>query len=255
MYAPERQALLAERLDATGRLSVADLAEELGVSSETVRRDLAVLERHGLARRVHGGAVQARTVRAVETGVSERVSENAAEKNRIALAALEFLPPTGGSVIADAGTTVMDVIAHLPADRELNVITHSVHTSAALAVHPQVALHVIGGRVRGVTGAAVGTETTNAYAEVNADVVLLGANGLDPVRGFTTPDYEESAVKRAIVGAGRRVVALVDSSKLDLVHLFCFAKVGDVDVVVTDSDATDAQRGRLRETGLEVVIA
>src|ERR1700757_2020100 len=98
MYAEERQQAIAELVMSRGRASVADLAQTYDVTTETVRRDLAVLDRAGILRRVHGGAVPARALHVVEPGVIERETTRAEDKEAIAHAALEYLPLSGGSV-------------------------------------------------------------------------------------------------------------------------------------------------------------
>src|SRR6476469_3129342 len=105
MYAEERQQAMAQLVAARGRLSVAALADEYDVTTETVRRDLSVLERMGLLRRVHGGAVPAHSLSAIEFGLAERDHANIEEKDRIARAAVDLLPPAGSTVLLDAGST------------------------------------------------------------------------------------------------------------------------------------------------------
>src|SRR5689334_17006913 len=105
MYAEERQNAIASLVAKTGRVAVNDLADDFNVTTETVRRDLAALSRSGIVRRVHGGAVPARTLVSLEVDVAERTSRQASEKDRIAKTALKFMPAAGGSVIFDAGTT------------------------------------------------------------------------------------------------------------------------------------------------------
>ncbi|PRC49959.1 D-beta-D-heptose 1-phosphate adenosyltransferase, partial [Mycobacterium sp. ITM-2017-0098] len=107
-------------------------------------------------RRVHGGAVPVRGLHLVEPGVGERDVTRAEHKDAIAAAAAEFFPLTGGSVLLDAGTTTMRIAAQIPTDRDLVVVTNSVPIAARLATMPSVSLQVLGGRVRGVTQAAVG---------------------------------------------------------------------------------------------------
>src|SRR6476619_2998297 len=136
MYAEERQQAIASLVITQGRASVAELAETYDVTTETVRRDLAVLDRAGLVRRVHGGAVPVRALRLVEPGVGERENTRAEHKDAIAAAAAEFFPLSGASVLLDAGTTTSRIAAVLPTDRELNVVTNSVPIAARLAGMP-----------------------------------------------------------------------------------------------------------------------
>jgi DeoR family fructose operon transcriptional repressor len=255
VYAAERQQLLAGRLHSDGRLAVIDLADELGVSSETIRRDLAVLERDGLAQRVHGGAVAARALTILEPGLAQRTSTNAEQKERIAREAAKFLPEPGGSLVLDAGTTISHLVDVIPLDHPLTVLTHAIPTAAKLTAIPSVNLHLLGGRVRGVTAAAVGQSTVDALAAVQVDVCFLATNGASPEHGLSTPDAEEAAVKRALAKSARKVVAIFDSSKFSLEHVFSFASYDDLDVVVTDSGARLEDVEALRAHGVEVVLA
>jgi DeoR family fructose operon transcriptional repressor len=154
VYAEERQQAIASLVMSKGRASVAELAQTYNVTTETVRRDLAALDRAGALRRVHGGAVPARALHVVEPGVIEREATRADYKDAIARAALEFLPVGGGSVLFDAGTTTGRVAALLPSDREFVAVTNSVPIAARLAAMPGVSLQLLGGRVRGLPQAS-----------------------------------------------------------------------------------------------------
>ncbi|MBC7633357.1 DeoR/GlpR family DNA-binding transcription regulator [Aeromicrobium sp.] len=255
MYAAERQLLLAERLHQHGRLSVIDLAEELSVSSETIRRDLAVLERDGLAQRVHGGAVAARPLTVLASGLAQRTSTNAAQKERIAQRAAAFLPALGGSVVLDAGTTTSLLVDLIPLDHTLTVLTHAIPLAGKLTAIPSVTLHLLGGRVRGVTAAAVGQSTVDALALVQADVCFLATDAASPQHGLSTHDSEEAAVKRALARSARKVVAVFDSSKFSIEHVFAFTTYDEIDVVVTDTGASPDDVRSLRAHGVEVVLA
>src|SRR5688572_3850397 len=238
-----------------GRLAVTSLAEEFGVTTETVRRDLALLERAGMLRRVHGGAVPAGALTLVEPGLSERHHSRSEYKRAIAAAALAFLPGADGSIVLDGGTTTAAPAEFLPADRRLLAVTSSVPIASRLSITPGITLHLLGGRVRGLTQCAVGETTLRALADLRVDVAFLGANGITPGHGFTTPHDAEAAVKRAMVRAGQRVVVLADSSKLGREHLVRYAPVEDVDVLVTDDGADPHVVAELEKAGVEVVLA
>jgi DeoR family fructose operon transcriptional repressor len=255
VYPEERQHAIALLVAERGRGSVTALAEEFGVTTETVRRDLAVLERAGRLRRVHGGAVPSGSLALAEPGLAERSGARAEQKRKIATAALDLLPGGEGSVIIDGGTTTAALADLLPPDRRLLAVTHCVPVAARLSSAPGVALQLLGGRVRGVTQCAVGEQTVRALAELRVDVAFLGANGITPGHGFTTPDEAEGSVKRAMVRAGQRVVVLADSSKLGREQLVRFAAPADVDVLVTDSAADPSTVGALEDAGIEVVVA
>ena len=255
MYAEERQQEIAALVADRGRLAVTAVAERFGVTTETVRRDLAVLERAGMLRRVHGGAVPAGVLSVAEPGLGERGGARTEQKRKIAAAALDLVPAANASLVLDGGTTTAALADVLPGGRQLLVATNAVPIAARLSAVPGIELHVLGGRVRGVTQTAVGESTVRALADLRVDVVFLGANGISTGHGFSTPDEREAAVKRAMVRAGQRVVVLADSSKLGREHLVRFAPVEDVDVLVTDSGADAELLGELEDQGLEVVVA
>jgi len=255
MYAEERQQAIASLVIAEGRASVAELAQTYDVTTETVRRDLAALEKAGVVRRVHGGAVPLRALHLVEAGVGEREATRAEHKDAIAAAAVDFLPRDGSTVLLDAGTTTARIAAHLPTDRELVVVTNSIPVAARLAAIPSISLQLLGGRVRGVTQAAVGEQTLRVLDTLRVDMAFIGTNGISLRHGLSTPDNDEAAVKRAMVNAANYVVTVADSSKVGREDFVSFAPLSSVDTLITDSEITDYDREQLTEHGVEVVTA
>ena len=254
MYAEERQQAIADLVAQRGRLSVTALAAEYAVTTETVRRDLSVLERAGVLRRVHGGAVSSGALAALEPKVGDRDLARADEKDRIAKRAVSFLPDSGGSVLLDAGTTTARLALMFPRDRQLTVVTNAVPIAARLAGSPSVDLHLLPGRVRPTTHAAVGEDTVEALHRLRADVAFVGTNGLSAGHGLSTPDHAEAAAKRALIASAHQVVVLVDSSKIGQEHTVRFAELADIDVVITDEDIDPADRAALERQDVEVVI-
>ena len=254
MYAEERQQAMAQLVVERGRLSVNEIAEQFDVTTETVRRDLSARERIGLVRRVHGGAVPASALAVIEAGLGERDQANTDAKDRIAEAALDLLPPADGTVLLDAGSTTSRLARQLPRDLRLTVVTHAVPVAARLAGTPNVDLHLLPGRVRPTTQAAVGADTVIALERIRADVAFLGTNGLSIGHGLSTPDREEASTKRAMVAAARRVVCLADSSKVGTESPIRFAELSEVDVLVTDAGIAAADRRDLERAGVEVVV-
>jgi len=255
MYAEERQQAMAQLVAEHGRLSVNVLAERYDVTTETVRRDLSSLERMGLVRRVHGGAVPSDSLAVIESGLIERDQANTPQKERIARAALELLPPAGSTVLMDAGSTTNRLASLLPRDHRLVVLTHAVPVAARLAGNPQVELHLLPGRVRATTQAAVGADTVAALERLRADVVFLGSNGVTAEHGLSTPDHDEAAVKRAMVHCARQVVVLADASKVGVEAPVRFASLDEVDVLVTDTGIDPADQATFAASGMEVRTA
>ncbi|MEU4982624.1 DeoR/GlpR family DNA-binding transcription regulator [Streptomyces sp. NPDC021969] len=253
MYAPERQQEILRLARDGGRVDVVSLAEEFQVTAETIRRDLKALDRAGLLRRVHGGAIPAGRLD-FEPDLAERESTAADEKDRIARAALAELPAEG-TLILDAGSTVARMAAAIPPEASLTVVTHSLPIAARLADHPGIQLHIVGGRVRHRTRAAVDAWALRAYGEIRADLAVVAANGFSVEHGLTTPDLAEAAVKRAALTAARRVVLLADSSKYAQEHFARFGALGDVDLLITDKGLTPEDAGDIERAGTEVVRA
>ncbi|MDH2427267.1 DeoR/GlpR family DNA-binding transcription regulator [Sphaerisporangium sp. TRM90804] len=253
MYAEERQQEILGRARAVGRVDVMTLAEEFSVTTETIRRDLTVLERAGVLRRVHGGAIPVERL-GFEPALAARDEVMTAEKERIAKAALAELPDDG-SIIIDAGTTTGRLVQILPADRELTVIVNSPPLATVLASRANLSVIMLGGRVRGRTLATVDDWALRPLSRLNVDVAFMAANGCSVAKGLTTPDPAEAAIKRAMIKAAKRSVLLADHTKFADTYLARFASVPEIDMVVTDTGLDAATVADLAAAGPEVVRA
>jgi DeoR family fructose operon transcriptional repressor len=253
VYAEERLQQIVNRARAEGRVEVGALASELDVTAETIRRDLTSLERQGLLRRVHGGAIPV-TRLGFEPAVNQRSERCSEEKERIAKAALAELPQDG-AVLLDSGTTTARIAESLPLDRELTIVTNSIPIALTLSVRPNLQVLVTGGRIRSRTLAAVGDWATDALSRVRVDVAFIGANGISPEFGLTTPDQSEAAAKRAMIQSARRVVVVADHTKLGEDYFARFADLDDVDMIITDDQADEELASLIEAKGPTVVMA
>lgn len=253
MFPEERRQWLVKRARDAGRVDVAAVSEELDVAPETVRRDLNVLESHGLLRRVHGGAMPVERL-GFETGLASREGRMPEEKRRIAKAALELLQDAE-SIYIDEGYAPQVLAESLPSDRQLTVVTNALQTAMLLAPLPHVDLLLVGGRVRGHTLGAVDHWATRMLGDLVIDLAYLGTNGISLERGLTTPDPAVAAVKSAAAAASVRRVLIADHSKFG-VDSFCrFARVQDMETIVTDSGLDDNVAAEFHAAGLKVVRA
>ena len=253
MYAEERQASILTRARADGRVEVAELADSFDVTAETIRRDLTALERSGLVRRVHGGAIVA-DHHGFEPALAVRESVRTTEKARIAEAALRFLPDEG-AIALDAGSSTQRLADLLPSDRELTVVTNSLPIATLLAAKPRLTVHLVGGRLRGRTLATVDQAALAYLRGVFVDVAFLGTNGFSLERGLTTPDPAEAAVKSAFLRSARQAVLLADSSKFGTDHFAHVADLADLTAIVSDRALSDGAVLDLEAAGPEVVRA
>lgn len=251
MYAAERHQKIVAEARRNGRVVVAELADDLGVTTETVRRDLTVLEERGALQRVHGGAIPAERL---EPTLAARNTRSTSQKRRIAARALDELR-ADSAILLDAGSTTLAIAESIPAEMPLTVLTNSVQAAALLAEHSNVTLLVLGGRVRGVTGAAVGSWATDQLATLSVDIAFVGTNGLTTRRGLSTPDEAEAAVKRALIEAAARTVVVTDSSKVGEDHLHSFARLDQIDLVITDDSLDDESVAALEAAGPKVARA
>lgn len=261
MYATERQGRIADGIATQGRVSVVELATSLGVTTETIRRDLDALEQAGLLRRVHGGAIAPRRASLVEPSLDERFAMAGTAKAAIAARALDAIGRGyRGAVLIDAGSTTGALATLLPAhvaenQVDLDVVTHAVPIAHALSAVPGIELAVLGGQVRGLTAAAVGPSTVLAIENLRPDLAFVGVNGLSADFGLSTPDPGEAAVKSVIVRGARRVVVLADSSKFGVESLVRFGRLDDVDILVTDEQPDAALADALDAAGVDVWLA
>ncbi|TQS30203.1 DeoR/GlpR family DNA-binding transcription regulator [Microbispora sp. KK1-11] len=253
MYAEERQQEILRAARDAGRVDVVTLAERFGVTTETIRRDLTALERAGVLRRVHGGAIPVERL-GFEPALATRDEVLTAEKERIAKAALAELPEDG-SVVIDAGSTTSRLVQALPPDRELTVVVNSPPLATTLAARPNLTVLMLGGRVRGRTLATVEDWAIQQLSQLNVDVAFMATNGCSVAKGLTTPDPAEAAIKRAMIACADRAVLLADHTKFSGTYLARFATLAEIDVVITDSGLDPDQAAALAAAGPEVVRA
>jgi DeoR family fructose operon transcriptional repressor len=252
LYAPERQERILRRARTDGRVDVAVVATELQVTPETIRKDLQILERAGLVRRVHGGAFPAERV-SLETAMADRV-DHADAKMAIARRALSELPESG-SIFIEAGSTTQRLAEILPDNRNLVVITNSLPAAMALAARPNFTVITLGGRVRDVTLGEVGNLALRSLAELTITVAFLGTNGISVHRGLTTPDSAEAEVKRAILAAADTRILLADASKIGSVALWRYGSLSDIEALITDSSADPGILAGIRAAGPRTILA
>lgn len=252
-----RQERISRVVTDTGFVRVRDLSERFGVSEVTLRSDLDVLERRGVLRRVHGGAMAGGSAR-VERTFEEAATALSVEKAAIGRAAVSLLN-SGESVIIDVGTTTTAMARSLVAQTalvDLTVITNSLTIAMELERGtPRLTVIVTGGTLRPKQHSLVNPLGSAFFDGLRVGTVFLGCNGVDAVHGVTNINLPEAEMKRAMVASARRVVVLADGSKLGAAALANVCPIDLVDVLVTDRSASLEQCAELRARGVEVVVA
>jgi DeoR family transcriptional regulator of aga operon len=245
----ERLSAILERLSGNGSVSVTDVADELGVSSATIRRDLHLLETQRLLARTHGGAVAQGML--YELPLRYKAARNQSEKLRIARAAADRV--TDGLAIGLTGGTTTTEVARTLVDRQrLTVVTNALNIASELVVRPKLKLVVTGGVARPESYELVGPIAETSLAGFHLDVVFVGADGIRLDAGLTTHHEVEAHTNRALIDRAARVIVVADSSKLGRV---AFARICDIERVhelITDARADASVVAALREAGVEV---
>jgi DeoR/GlpR family transcriptional regulator of sugar metabolism len=225
----ERKAWLLDRLVRDGRLVAVDLAAELSVSEDTLRRDLRDLAAEGLLIRVHGGALPASPT---HRPLAQRGSMETEAKARLGRAGAGLIRP-GQVVIVDGGTTHLALVAALPSGLRCTIVTHSPGIAAALEPFPGVEVVLFGGRLYRHSMVALGAATVAGYQGLRADLCFLGVTGVQDEAGLTTGDAEEAALKAVMVRAAAEVVVLATPDKLGAVSPWGVAALDRLSRLVT----------------------
>ncbi len=245
--------MVLEALEESHEVTVASLSRTQGVSEMTVRRDLEALEREGVLRRVHGGAVST-VSRGYEPPYALRSGRDQEAKRAIGERAAALVSD-GETLAIDVGSTTLELARALATAGNLTVLTPSLRVAEYLTPNPGIRTIVTGGIARKGELSLIGDLAERAFAELHCDTVFIGAGGVDPAAGVTEFNLDDTRVKRAALASARRCVLLVDASKLGVVALASICPLESVDVLITDNGASDEALAPIREVGVEVLIA
>lgn len=250
MLAAARKELLLDRLHRDGRLVAKDIAAELGLSEDSIRRDLRELDAAGLAVRVYGGALPASPA-VVDYGRRAAVAPDS--KARVAAAAAALIEP-GATVILDGGTTTLAMVAAIPTALPCTIITHSPTIAAALLGHA-ADVFVIGGRLFKHSAVASGAAAVEAAQRISADLFFLGVTGVHPTAGLTTGDPEEAAMKRTLASRAAETYVLASEEKVGAASRYAVLALDEVTAIVTDADPADPTLQELEAAGIRLIAA
>jgi DeoR/GlpR family transcriptional regulator of sugar metabolism len=251
VFPEERRREIVAGLKRDGRCLVADLARHLEVSEVTIRQDLDVLEKEGVLRRTHGGAILSVKI-GLERPFQIEESSHTAEKERIAAAAVDLVS-TGDTVILDVGTTVTAAARQLVEQKKRpTVFTNGLNIAAILEADDDITTIVTGGTLRPKQHSLVNPLAEFILRRIHADLAFLGVSGIEAEHGVTNVNVAEAEMKALFVRAARRRVVLADSSKIGKVALAKFADLEDIDLLITDVGASGEDVAAIRQKGLEV---
>ncbi|NDL64308.1 DeoR/GlpR family DNA-binding transcription regulator [Acerihabitans arboris] len=255
----ERRSEIVEMVNAGGSVLNADISAKLGVSEVTIRADLRLLEERGLLTRFHGGAAKLSTTQHDlttanrELSIHDRYKLAADPKKRIAIEAAGLVQD-GDTIILDSGSTTKLLAEELMNRSNITVITNNLPAAFLLSENKDITLVVCGGTLRHKTISLHGSIAEYALQEVSANLMFVGADGLDCVNGITTFN-EGYAISSVMAAVARQVIVVTDSSKFGRKGFNSVLPIEKIDMIITDSDAPEIEVNTLKKIGKKVVLA
>jgi len=249
----QRKAAILERIREEAATTVAELAAGFQVSEMTIRRDLAGLQKEGLLKRVHGGAVSGHG-RSYEPPYVVRSARAVPEKQRIARAAAALIEP-GDSVALDIGSTTFELARNLVDRSGLTVITPSLRILNLLLNTPGIRLIVPGGVIRPGEGSMVGDLAQQAFSELFVDKLFLAVGGIDAESGLTEYNWDDARVKRAMIRSAKEVYLVADAGKFGRTAFARIAGLAEIHALITDQAPPEPLRQSLEASGVRILVA
>lgn len=251
----ERRNQIVDLVNKQGSILVTDLSDTFGISEVTIRADLRLLEEKGLLMRFHGGAARSGNVMdndIQEIALEERYALASDPKKRIALAAVELVKE-GMTILLDSGSTTLLIAEALVGVSNITVITNNLPAAYVLSENKDITLVVIGGTVRHKTHSMHGTIAELSLRGINADIMFVGADGIDAVNGITTFN-EGYSISGVMAEAAHHVVAVLDASKFNRRGFNQVLPLKKIDCVITDASISSANKSALKDTHIQLVI-
>jgi len=250
----ERRRLIVEQVEREGRATVEELAARFQISPVTIRADLEALARNAAIVRSHGGALPA-PAHAVDTPLSIKETRHHAQKRRIGQAAAKLVED-GETIILDSGSTTIEIARALRQRKwsELTVITNGLHIALELGAIPAIRVMMLGGLLRASSQSLVGSGAEQMLAQLSADRLFLGVDGIDPEVGVTTPDPQEATLNALMIRVSREVIGVFDSSKFGQRSLSVIAPLSVLHKIFSDTGAAVEQVRALEEAGVQVKL-
>jgi DeoR/GlpR family transcriptional regulator of sugar metabolism len=251
LFLEERRQEIIRQVDLSGRVSVAELSQQLGVSEVTIRADLQALAERNLVIRTHGGAIPAAGMN--ELALALRRQRQVQEKSRIGQAGAALVSG-GDAIFLDSSSTALAIVQYLKQHRHLTIISNSLAIAQEMQDTPSVRVVMVGGVLQRETASLVGTGGLEMLRKFNIQKGFFGAHGLNLPEGLTDVSADEAEVKRGLVEMCRQTVAVLDATKWGRIGLASFARPEQIDTVITDADAPAELVEAAREAGITVVV-
>lgn len=249
----ERRKYILDNIFQDGFVRVADLAEALGVTQTTIRKDLNFLENQGLLYRAYGSALPT-SAQVMDINLNTKRLINFQQKKLIAKAAKDLIDEND-SIILSAGSTIAVFSEKIKPKGRLNVVTPAVNIAMILGDTPGVTVMQLGGILYGNSLCVVGSEAKTALRRLHCGKVFFGVDGIDPEFGVTCATYEEADLTNQMIQVSDTSIVLADSSKIGFKGFGRICETSDIDILVTDEGISKEAKETLEGQGVKVIIA
>jgi DeoR/GlpR family transcriptional regulator of sugar metabolism len=249
MLKEERHDFILNEVRIRNRVLLSDLARQLNVSEDTVRRDLTELHNQGKLKKVHGGAV-AKSFTPFSFHQEEIYDHQ--NKQIIARKAARLLKKDM-VVLITGGTTNLELVTQIPEDLHLTFFTPSLQVAMQLGQLPHVDTILLGGKVATDAQVTFGIDTLKTLSQTQADICFLGTGHLDPVNGVSEFDWEVVQLKKAMIDSSRKIVLLTLSAKLNSTQRYKICDVNQIHTLITELDPSHPALAQFQAVGLEIL--
>ncbi len=248
-----RRKHILDHIRKDGFVKVSELAEELGVTQTTIRKDLRFLEAQGVLQRAHGSAIPP-SQQIMDINLSAKKLINFEAKQKIAMKAASLIKADDYILIASGSTITLFAEALKPKGR-LNVVSISVNISALLGDIPGITVMQVGGILYGNTLSVLGAEASQTIENIFCSKVFFGVDGIDLDYGITCGTGEEASITQKMIQSSQTSIVLADSSKVGKRGFARICELGDIDILITDSGMPMETRQRIEKMGVRLIIA
>jgi DeoR family transcriptional regulator of aga operon len=251
IFQEERMRIIMRILEKENRVLINDLCQILNTTAVTVRKDLDLLEKQGALKRTHGGAILYKPL-FHGLALNEKEKLHAAEKERIAKEAVKLISE-GDVIILDSGSTTTQLAKHMKNLKDITVITNAVNIAFEL-IDSDLEVILTGGFFQKKSSTLIGPLAEETLKKISADKLFHGVDGIDYEHGLTTTNVIEANTSHVMMQRAGENILLVDSSKFGRRSLGVISQIKEVDKIITTKEMGDAEKKKLSDLGIEIVI-
>lgn len=249
----ERHKYIKDQLAKNGFIRVLDIADQLGVTGATIRKDLRILESQGVLYRTHGSASPVKP-HVMDISIDEKTSQHIEEKQAIAKAAQTLIKPDDAIIMA-SGSTVTAFAEKLEPNGMINVVTPSLGIAVLMHSRSNVKVFILGGALYKNSFSVSGEYAVEGLKNASCSKLYIGCDGIDLASGVTCATIEEAELTNAMMKAASQTVVLADSSKFGRRGFGKIGNIEDIDIIITDKGMPESLREKIEDAGVQIIIA